>query len=72
MSIPGNHTLNTITLTGYTPSCGASPVAAYIRVLQKSQNATPAELRQEEIAEAQSNVKPSALIAPTRSEMRPK
>jgi hypothetical protein len=31
MSLPGNHTLTTIDLTGYTPSCGASPVAAYIR-----------------------------------------
>jgi hypothetical protein len=32
MSLPGNHTLNTIDLTAYTPSCGAAPVAAYIRV----------------------------------------
>jgi hypothetical protein len=32
MSLPGNHTLNTIDLTAYTPSCGATPVAAYIRV----------------------------------------
>ena len=32
MPLPGNHTLNTIDLTAYTPSCGASPVAAYIRV----------------------------------------
>lgn len=32
MSLPNNHTLNTTDLTGYTPSCGASPVAAYIRV----------------------------------------
>lgn len=31
MPLPGHHTLNTIDLTGYTPSCGASPVAAYIR-----------------------------------------
>ena len=31
MSLPGNHTLNTIDLTGYTPSCGATPIAAYIR-----------------------------------------
>ncbi|WP_024514577.1 hypothetical protein [Bradyrhizobium sp. Tv2a-2] len=31
MSLPNNHTLNTIDLTAYTPSCGASPVAAYIR-----------------------------------------
>jgi hypothetical protein len=28
---PGNHTLNTVDLTAYTPSCGASPVAAYVR-----------------------------------------
>jgi|GEM_PF-1305873 len=32
MALPGNHTLNTINLTAYTPSCGASPVAAYFRV----------------------------------------
>jgi hypothetical protein len=32
MSLPGNHTLNTIDLTAYTLSCGATPVAAYIRV----------------------------------------
>lgn len=32
MSLPNNHTLNTVDLTAYTPSCGASPVAAYIRV----------------------------------------
>lgn len=32
MPLPGNHTLNTIDLTGYTPSCGTTPVAAYIRV----------------------------------------
>jgi hypothetical protein len=31
MSLPGNHTLTTTDLTGYTPSCGATPVAAYIR-----------------------------------------
>jgi hypothetical protein len=31
MPLPGNHTLNTIDLTAYTPSCGTSPVAAYIR-----------------------------------------
>jgi hypothetical protein len=31
MSLPGNHTLSTIDLTAYTPSCGATPVAAYIR-----------------------------------------
>jgi hypothetical protein len=32
MSLPGNHTLSTIDLTAYTPSCGATPVAAYVRV----------------------------------------
>jgi len=32
MSLPGNHTLSTTDLTAYTPSCGATPVAAYIRV----------------------------------------
>ena len=32
MPLPGNHTLSTIDLTAYTPSCGATPVAAYIRV----------------------------------------
>lgn len=32
MPLPGNHTLSTIDLTAYSPSCGASPVAAYIRV----------------------------------------
>jgi hypothetical protein len=32
MPLPGNHTLNTVDLTAYTPSCGAAPVAAYIRV----------------------------------------
>lgn len=31
MPLPNNHTLNAIDLTGYTPSCGATPVAAYIR-----------------------------------------
>jgi hypothetical protein len=31
MSLPNNHTLNTTDLTAYTPSCGAAPVAAYIR-----------------------------------------
>ena len=31
MSLPGNHTLNTADFTAYTPSCGDSPVAAYIR-----------------------------------------
>jgi hypothetical protein len=32
MPLPGNHTLNTSDLTAYTPSCGTTPVAAYIRV----------------------------------------
>ena len=32
MPLPTNHTLTTADLTAYTPSCGASPVAAYIRV----------------------------------------
>ena len=32
MPLPGNHTLNTEHLTAYTPSCGASPAAAYIRI----------------------------------------
>lgn len=32
MPLPGNYTLNTADLTAYTPSCGTSPVAAYIRV----------------------------------------
>jgi hypothetical protein len=32
MSLPNNHTLNTTDLTAYTSSCGASPVAAYVRV----------------------------------------
>ncbi len=31
MPLPGNRTLNTADLTAYTPSCGASPVAAYAR-----------------------------------------
>jgi hypothetical protein len=31
MPLPGHHTLNTIDLTAYTPSCGTSPVAAYVR-----------------------------------------
>jgi len=31
MPLPGNRTLNTADLTAYTPSCGASPVAAYVR-----------------------------------------
>jgi hypothetical protein len=32
MPLPGNYTLNTISLTAYTPSCGTTPAAAYIRV----------------------------------------
>ncbi len=32
MALPSHHTLNTVDLTAYTPSCGASPVAAYVRV----------------------------------------
>lgn len=32
MPLPGHHALNTIDLTAYTPSCGALPVPAYIRV----------------------------------------
>jgi hypothetical protein len=32
MPVPGHHTLNTIDLTAYTPSCGTAPVAAFIRV----------------------------------------
>jgi hypothetical protein len=32
MPLPGNHTLTTIYLTAYTPSCGSTPVAAYIRI----------------------------------------
>jgi len=31
MALPVHHTFNTIDLTAYTPSCGASPVAAYVR-----------------------------------------
>jgi hypothetical protein len=31
MPLPGNRTLNTADLTAYTPSCGASPVTAYVR-----------------------------------------
>lgn len=31
MALPGNHVLFTLHLTGYTPSCGGTPVAAYIR-----------------------------------------
>jgi hypothetical protein len=32
MPVPGHHTLNTIDLTAYTPSCGTAPVAGFIRV----------------------------------------
>jgi hypothetical protein len=32
MPLPVNHTINTTDLTAYTPSCGAAPVAAFIRV----------------------------------------
>jgi hypothetical protein len=31
MTLPGNHTIKTIDLTAYSPSVGASPIAAYIR-----------------------------------------
>lgn len=31
MPLPGNRPLNTADLTAYTPSCGASPVTAYVR-----------------------------------------
>lgn len=31
MPLPGHHTLNAIDLTAYSPSCGSSPVAAYVR-----------------------------------------
>jgi hypothetical protein len=32
MPLPGHHTLTTIDLTAYTPSCATTPVAAYVRV----------------------------------------
>lgn len=32
MPLPDHHTLDTTNLTAYTPSCGATPVAAYIRI----------------------------------------
>lgn len=32
MPLPGNHTLTTLHLTAYTPSCGTAPAAAYVRV----------------------------------------
>jgi len=47
-------------------------IAAYIRVLQKSQHADPAELRPDEITEASNNVKPSASTTPAGSENTPK
>jgi hypothetical protein len=31
MPLPNVHTINTADLTAYTPSCGTSPIAAYIR-----------------------------------------
>jgi hypothetical protein len=31
MSLPNVHTLDTVDLTAYTPSCGTAPVPAYIR-----------------------------------------
>jgi hypothetical protein len=31
MPLPNTHTLSTIDLTAYTPSCGTTPVAAYVR-----------------------------------------
>jgi hypothetical protein len=31
MPLPNSHTLTTIDLTAYTPSCGGTPVAAYVR-----------------------------------------
>jgi hypothetical protein len=47
-------------------------IAAYIRVLQTSQNAPVAELTQEERAMAAQNVKPSAIPAMPGGEARPK
>jgi mono/diheme cytochrome c family protein len=47
-------------------------VAAYIRVLQKSQKATPAELKPDEVAEAAANVIPGAPPTPAGSELRPR
>ncbi len=47
-------------------------IAAYIRVLQRSQHADPAELTGDEIANANNNVKPSALTLPAASETKPK
>lgn len=31
VGLPSPHTLNTLHLTAYTPSCGGTPIAAYIR-----------------------------------------
>jgi hypothetical protein len=31
MPLPNNRTLNTADVTAYTPSCGSTPIAAYIR-----------------------------------------
>jgi hypothetical protein len=47
-------------------------IASYIRVLQKSQKADIAELRPEEIEDADKNIKPSAPPVPAGSEMRSK
>ncbi len=47
-------------------------IAAYIRVLQKSQNAIPTELRPEEVTDASNNVKPSASTTSAGSELKPK
>lgn len=32
MPLPGNHTLNTLDITAYSPSVGGTPVAAYFRI----------------------------------------
>lgn len=32
MALPGNHTLNAVDITAYSPSVGGTPVAAYFRV----------------------------------------
>ena len=47
-------------------------IAAYIRVLQKSQKAVPSELRPDEIEKAEKNVLPSAVANPVGSEMKPR
>jgi hypothetical protein len=36
MALPNSRTFNTLDLTAYTPSVGASPVAAYVRVPTRS------------------------------------